>query len=176
MCLSLSRQQWRCRHREQTFGHSVEEREGGMIWESHGNIYVIICHVDVCAVCSGTQTEDTDQLRCRTLCELMDCITLTSERIWIPPLGCMCACVHAKLFSQVRLCDPLDCSSSVSSVHGILQAGILEWGAVPSSRGSSKPRDRTCVSYVSCISRWVLYHWYPMGICCMTQGTLWLSW
>ena len=35
------------------------------------------------------------------------------------------------------LCDPMDCSPSVSSVHGILQARILEWVAIPFSRGSS---------------------------------------
>ena len=39
------------------------------------------------------------------------------------------------------------------SVHGILQARILEWVAMPSSRGSSPPREETLVSYVSCISR-----------------------
>ena len=42
--------------------------------------------------------------------------------------------------------------------HGILQAGILEGVAMPSSRRSSWPRDRTCVSHVSCIRRQVLYH------------------
>ena len=41
---------------------------------------------------------------------------------------------------------------------GFLQARILEWVAVPSSRGSSWPRDQTCVSFVFCIGRWVLYH------------------
>ena len=41
------------------------------------------------------------------------------------------------------LCDPTDCSPSRSSVHGILQARILEWVAMPSSRGSYWPRDRT---------------------------------
>ena len=41
------------------------------------------------------------------------------------------------------LCDPVDCSRSGSSVHGILQARILEWGAIPSSRGSSRPRGGT---------------------------------
>ena len=70
-------------------------------------------------------------------------------------LGCM----HAK---SLQLCpnlyDPRDCSLPGSSVHGILQAGILKWVAVPSSRGSSWPRDRTLISYVSCIGRWVLYH------------------
>ena len=42
------------------------------------------------------------------------------------------------------------------SVHGIPQARILEWVAMPSVRGSSRPRDETLVSYVSCISRRVL--------------------
>ena len=40
-----------------------------------------------------------------------------------------------KLFQTV--CDPVDCSPPVSSVHGILQARILEWVAIPFSRGSS---------------------------------------
>ena len=52
--------------------------------------------------------------------------------------------------SYLILCDPVDCSLPGSSVHGILQARILEWVAMPSSRGSSQPRDRTCVSYCSC--------------------------
>ena len=56
--------------------------------------------------------------------------------------------------SHVRLfCDPMDCSPPGSSVHGILQAGILEWVAVSYSRGSSRPRDRTCVS---CVGRQIL--------------------
>ena len=49
------------------------------------------------------------------------------------------------------LCDSMDCSPPGSSVHGILQAEILEWIAVPFSRGSSWPRDWTHVSCVSCI-------------------------
>ena len=44
------------------------------------------------------------------------------------------------------LCDPMDCSPPDASVRGILQARILEWVAVPSSRGSSPPRDWTRVS------------------------------
>ena len=39
------------------------------------------------------------------------------------------------------LCNPMDCSPAGSSVHGILQARILEWVAMPSSRGSSRLRD-----------------------------------
>ena len=56
------------------------------------------------------------------------------------------------------LCDRMDCSPSGSSVHGILQAKILEWVAISSSRGSSQPGDQTQV-YVSCIGRQILYHW-----------------
>ena len=56
--------------------------------------------------------------------------------------------MHAKsLQSCPILCDPVDCSLPGSSVHGILQAGTLEWVAMP-SRGSSQPRDQTSISYV----------------------------
>ena len=44
------------------------------------------------------------------------------------------------------LCDSMDCSLPGSSVHGLLQARILEWVSMPSSRASSPPRDRTQVS------------------------------
>ena len=51
-------------------------------------------------------------------------------------------CVCAKSFQLcLTLCDPKDCSSPGSSVQEILQARILEWIAMPSSRGSSRPRD-----------------------------------
>ena len=56
----------------------------------------------------------------------------------------------------------MDCSPSGSSVPGILQARILEWVAMPFSRGSSQPRDRTHISQVSCIGRQILYHWAIM--------------
>ena len=48
-------------------------------------------------------------------------------------------------------------------MHGILQERILQWVAMPFLKGSSQPRDRICISYVSCIGRWVLYHWYHLG-------------
>ena len=54
-------------------------------------------------------------------------------------------------------CEPMDHSLPGSSVHGILQARILELVALPSSRGSSWARDQTWVSYISCICR-ILYH------------------
>ena len=56
------------------------------------------------------------------------------------------------LQSCMTLCNSMDCRPSGSSVHGSLQARILEWVAVPSSRGSSPPRDRTHISY--CLLHW----------------------
>ena len=55
-------------------------------------------------------------------------------------------CYHSVVSDS---CNPMDCSPPGSSVHGISQARILEWVAIPFSRGSSWPRDWT---YVSCIA------------------------
>ena len=51
--------------------------------------------------------------------------------------------------SSPTLCNPMDYSPPGSSVHGILQTRILEWVAVPFSRGFSRPRDRTQVSCIA---------------------------
>ena len=74
------------------------------------------------------------------------------------------ACVSAQsLQSYPTLRDPMDCSPLGSSVHGIIQARILEWVVISYFRGSSRPgirvRDQTHVFCVSCIDRWILYHW-----------------
>ena len=45
------------------------------------------------------------------------------------------------------LCDPMDCSLPGSTIHGIFQVRVLEWGAISFSRGSSRPRDQTWVSH-----------------------------
>ena len=65
-------------------------------------------------------------------------------------------CCAKSLQLCLTLCGPMDCSPLGSSVHGILQARISEWVAMPFSRGSSQPRDRTHGSYISCIHRRVL--------------------
>ena len=66
------------------------------------------------------------------------------------------ACVRAKLFQLCpSLFNPMNRSPWCSSVHGILQARILNWVAMPSSRGSSWSRDQPCISYACCIGRWV---------------------
>ena len=70
--------------------------------------------------------------------------------------ACMLSCIP--LF-----CDPMDCSLPGSSVHGIFQARILECIAMPFSRGSFQPRDWTWVSW---ISRQILYYWYHLSQSC----------
>ena len=73
--------------------------------------------------------------------------------------GLECVYVCAKSLQLCpSLCDPMDCSLLCSSIHGLLQARLPQWVAMPSSRGSSQPRDLTCVSYVSFIGRQVLCH------------------
>ena len=60
----------------------------------------------------------------------------------------VCACSVAQ--SCPTLCDPMDRSPPGSPVHGIFQARRLEWVAISYSRGSSRPRDQTHVSCISC--------------------------
>ena len=75
-------------------------------------------------------------------------------RLWDPSLdwlyisirGCA-VCLVAQ--SCPTLCDPVDCSPPGSSIHGILQTRTREWVAMPSSRGSSQPRDQTQVSRIA---------------------------
>ena len=74
-----------------------------------------------------------------------------------------CACVLS-CFSYIWLFANLWTVAHQAPLSmGILQTRILKWVAVPSSSGSSWPMDWTHVSYVSCIGRWVLYHWCHLG-------------
>ena len=68
-----------------------------------------------------------------------------------------CVCSVASIVSDSL--QPMDYSSPGSSVHGILQARILEWVAVPSSRGSSSLRNPTLTSGVSCTAGRFFTHW-----------------
>ena len=77
------------------------------------------------------------------------------------PLVCMCmlscfTCVWILVSVWTVTCQAL-------LSMGILQARILEWVSMPSSRGSSQHSDRTHISYVSCIGRGVLYHYHHLG-------------
>ena len=88
---------------------------------------------------------------CNFVPALLACWNRTREGMRIILHGmCLCAQLH------LTLCNPMDCSPPGSSVHGISQARILEWVAIPLSWGPSRPRVRT---HISCIGRWILYHW-----------------
>ena len=80
-------------------------------------------------------------------------------------------CVYAKsLQSCPTFCNPVDCSPLGSPVHGIFQARILEWVVISSSRASSRFRDWTHVSYVSCreepLNKGKCFHWNLLFLCC----------
>ena len=63
------------------------------------------------------------------------------------------------------LCDPMDCSLSGSSIHGIFQARVLEWIVISFSRGSSQSRNRTWVSCIAgrCFTIWATREAHPKG-------------
>ena len=69
---------------------------------------------------------------------------------WTPNESSDVSCLVTN--SCTALCNSMD-YTSCSSVHGTLQVRILGWVAISFSRGSSQPRDRTCIS---CIYRWTL--------------------
>ena len=92
------------------------------------------------------------------------CPTLSDPMGYSPlgPPSCISVWVSVAQ-SCLTFCHPMECSPSGSSVHGILQAKILEWVAIIYSRASSRPRAQT---HISCIGRWILYHcltWEPSG-------------
>ena len=78
-------------------------------------------------------------------------------------LNCGVIVVVVQFLSCSQLfCDPTDSSPPNSSVHGISQARMLEWVTISFSRGSSRPRDRTCVF---CIGRWIIYPQASRKVC-----------
>ena len=93
---------------------------------------------------------------------------------------CVCVCVHAPAcaLSCLTLWNPMDCSSPGFSVHRIFQARILEWVTISCSRGSSHPRDWTCVSCVCCIWQADSLPFTPWDACghCVGRSFTFLMW
>ena len=76
---------------------------------------------------------------------------------WLSP-HTACACLVTQMC--LTLCDPMDgvaCQAPLSM--GFFQARIQEWMAISFLQGFSWPRDWTCIPWVSCIGRQILYHW-----------------
>ena len=67
------------------------------------------------------------------------------------------------LQSCPTLCSPMDHSPQGTSVHGILQAGTLEWLPFPTPGDLHQPRSN--LPHISCIGRWVLYQQHHLGSC-----------
>ena len=86
--------------------------------------------------------------------QLKEWISLISSQVCHLPEHLLTLCpgtiireaAHLQQLSHIWLCDPMDCIPPGSSVHGILQARVLGWVAISSSRGPSQPRDGTCAS------------------------------
>ena len=98
-------------------------------------------------------------------------LTTSRSPSWLPllweiPAGyhfVLRVCVHAtSLQSCLNFCNPMDHSPARSSVHGVLQARILEWAVLPSSRGSSPPSNKI---HISC-----LLHWQVSSSCLAAPG------
>ena len=85
---------------------------------------------------------------------------------------CVYIYIYAHAQSCLTLCDPMDCSPLGFSVQGIFKVRILEWVAISYSRGSSRPRDQTHVSCISCVVSWFLYHCATLEIPCYTAYIL----
>ena len=76
---------------------------------------------------------------------------------------CVCVCVCEVASVRVQLFATLwTVVFQAPLSRAFSMTRILEWVAIPSSRGSPWPRDWTPVSYVYCIGRWVLYHWHHL--------------
>ena len=61
---------------------------------------------------------------------------------------CVCVCIHSVTKSCPTLWNLMNCSPPGSSVYGILQAQILQWVAISFSKGSSWPKNQTCISWI----------------------------
>ena len=94
---------------------------------------------------------------------LSTCLPLHLDFIVLQFLKCICAVLCLVTQSCLTLCNPMDYSPPGSSVHGILQARILESVAMSSSRGSSQPRDQSQVSFTVRATREAL-NMYSMNL------------
>ena len=104
-----------------------------------------------------------------------------TSRAHTPKYTCVTLLKWSETQSCPTHCDCMDCSSLLgSSVHGILQARILEWIAIPFSRGSSGPRDQIWVSCTAgrFFTIWAtreapvtLLGWAKLGVICSLQGS-----
>ena len=136
---------------------------GGMNWEIGIGIYTLLCIKEITNenLTNGKKWKHWQILFSWTSKSLWT-VTATMKLKRCLPLRrkvmTNLACVHEKsLQSCLTLCDPMDCSLPGSSVHGILQARVLEWAAMPPSRGPSPP-GTTPESLTAALAGGFLHH------------------
>ena len=126
-----------------TFSRSVKNAWKNMPWKQSGLIYFLIFRP--CQAASSPTGDEPGPstghpgLPGRAL-EQLDCT---------PAPQCASIALVSVAQACPALCDPVDCSLPGSSVHGILQARVLEWVAISFSRGPSQARDRAWVSLIA---------------------------
>ena len=133
-------------------------------WDSPVKNTGMGCHLLL--QCMKVKSEsEVDQLYL-TLCDPMDCSPpgfsvhgIFQARVleWDAIAFSILLSTASILRGFLNLCVCM-CVSSRVGHDWIFLARILEWVAIPSSRGSSQPKDRMCIPSISCIGRWVLYH------------------
>ena len=117
-----------------------------------------------------------------TVCPCLACVCPRWTRPYTQCVSVLDTCaraghVHTRLQCWVcahscpTLCDPMDCSPTGSSVHGISQARTLEPVAVSYSRGSLRPSDRT---HISCVS-WIGRRLFTTAPCGKPEVSNWLT-
>ena len=101
---------------------------------------------------------------CTSLVSGLDLIMCVCVCVFVCTHGRACTHVHTQLLSRVQLfAVPWTVACLAPLSIGILQAGILEQVAISNSSRSSHPRDRNCISCVSCLGRQILYHQHHLG-------------
>ena len=93
-------------------------------------------------------------------------VQLSSESLWQPSFPCVCGggAGGAELGRSVVSDSMSQWLRSGSSVHGILQAGILEWAAISFSSGSSWPRDRSIAGFFTFLYIWATRETHPQYV------------
>ena len=114
---------------------------------------------ETCRVLTAGPSGKSCEAEYHALFRMLGWAQLGVLNIWLWRLKLIrCTCVLSHFHRVWLFATPMDCSPLGSLVHGIFQTRILEWVAISFSRGSSRPRDRTDVSSVSCTGRRVLYY------------------
>ena len=101
-------------------------------------------YICVCLYCHLRYIMSLIQVKCFKSDQII--IVYKLKGLFRVMISYLCMCTQSVAQSCLTLCEPMDCSSSGSSVHGIRQTRMLEWFAMPSSRGTSPTQGSNPVS------------------------------